>query len=127
MVIEVPYRSSQSANRSLCSFNQYRGSSSNSFDPIDDSALQPRIVSKGNNQRQLEINVPVNNYRPPDLKVSVRDNELIVQGEQQYNDQNRSQRSYFYKSTTLPRGTQVDQLQSRLNDSGQLTIEGPVF
>ncbi len=69
----------------------------------------------------------MNNYRPPELKVSVKDNELIVQGEHQYKDQNRSERSYFFKSTTLPRGTQVDQLQSHLNDSGQLRIEGPVL
>jgi hypothetical protein len=69
----------------------------------------------------------VNNYRPPELKVSVKDNELIVQGEHQYKDQNRSERSYFFKSTTLSRGTQGNELQCHLNDSGQLRIEGPVL
>jgi hypothetical protein len=42
--------------------------------------------------------------------VSGKNNELIVQGEHQHKDDNRSERSFFFKSTTLPRGTQVDQL-----------------
>ncbi len=136
MVVEVPIRNVQTEhrleqakndNRSLASFDQYRDSSFNNIESIDDSALEPRIIDKGNNQKQLEVTVGVKNYRPPDLKVSVKDNELIVQGEHQYKDQNRSKRSYFFKSTTLPRGTQVDQLQSYLNDDGQLRIEGPVL
>ncbi|CAF1237471.1 unnamed protein product [Rotaria sordida] len=69
--------------------------------------------------------VGMKNYRPEEIKVSVKNNELIVQGEHQYKDNNRSERSFFFKSTTLPPGTQVDHLQSRLTDDGQLKIEAP--
>ncbi len=57
--------------------------------------------------------------------MSVENNQLIVQAEHQYNDANRSERSSFYKSTTLPPGTQVDQLQSHLGDDGKLKIAAP--
>ncbi len=136
MVVEVPYRNLQDERRleqakngdqSLVSSNQYRSSSFDNVGSIEESALQPRILDRGNNQKQLELTVGVNNYRPEELKVSVQNNELIIQGEHQYKDQNRSERSYFFKSTTLPRGTQVDQLQSHYNDGGQLKIEGPIL
>lgn len=99
----------------------------NTTGSIDDSPLRPRIVDRGNNQKQLEVTLGVDNYRPEELKVSVRNNELIVEGEHQSNDPSRSERSTFYKSTTLPHGTQIDQLRSHYNDGGQLRIEGPVL
>lgn len=137
LVIEIPYRNTQNDrrleqtrnnDRSLAPYNDYRQSLSfNTTGSIDDSPLQARIIDRGSNQRQLEVNVGVDNYRPEELKVSVRNNELIVEGERQANDSNRSERSAFYKSTTLPRGTQIDQLRSHYNDGGHLRIEGPVL
>jgi HSP20 family molecular chaperone IbpA len=109
----------------LTQFGQHR-------DPLFDytgflggSDFQPRIVDKGNNQKHLEMNVGMKNYRPEEIKVSVKNNELIVQGEHQHKDNNRSERSFFFKSTTLPPGTQVDQLESHLTDVGHLKIEAP--
>ena len=108
-------------------FGQYRDSSFSNVESLDDSTLQPRIVNKGNNQKHLEVTVGVNNYRPQELQVSVKNNELIVQGEHQHRDGNGSERSFFFKSTTLPRGTQIDQLESHLGNDGRLKIEGPVL
>jgi HSP20 family molecular chaperone IbpA len=134
LVIEVPIENPENERRlqqskkddqSLAQFGQYR-------DPFYDYAgflggadFQPRIVDKGNNQKQLEMNVGMKNFRPQEIKVSVKNNELIVQGEHKHKDDNRSERSFFFKSTTLPPGTQVDQLQSHLGDDGQLKIEAP--
>jgi len=134
LVIEVPIQDpererrleqAKKDNQSLAQFGQYR-------DPLFDYAgflggsdFQPRIVDKENNQKQLEMTVGMKNYRPQEIKVSVKDNELIVKGEHQYKDENRSERSFFFKSTILPPGTQVDQLQSHLTDDGQLKIEAP--
>ncbi|CAF3342195.1 unnamed protein product [Rotaria sp. Silwood1] len=64
-------------------------------------------------------------FQPHEIKVSVKNNELIIQGERQHTDKNRSERFFFFKSTTLPPGTQIDQLQSSLTDDGQLKIEAP--
>jgi len=134
LVIEAPIRNPETErrleqakkdNHSLTQFGQYR-------DPLFDytgflggSDFQPRIVDKGNNQKQLEMTVGMKNYRPQEIKVSVKDNELIVQGEHRQKDANHSERSFFFKSTTLPPGTQVEQLQSFLDDNGQLKIEAP--
>ncbi len=136
LVIEVPFKNTQTErrleqakndNQSLAPFGQYHDSSFSNGEFLDDSTLQPRIVNKGNNQKQLEVTVGVKNYRPQELQVSVKNNELIVQGEHQHKDANRSERSFFFKSTTLPRGTQIDQLESHLGDDGQLKIEGPIL
>ena len=134
LVIEVPvhnpefsWRLSESSkeNPSLSQFGQYR-------DPLYDyvaflvgSDFQSRIVDKGDNQKQLEMSIEMNNYQPEEIKVSVKNNELIVQGEHKCEDNKRSERSYFFKSTTLPPGTQIDQLKSRLTSDRQLKIEAP--
>jgi HSP20 family molecular chaperone IbpA len=136
LVIEVPIRKppadrrlepARNDHQSLTQFDQYRDPLLNNAGSLDNSNLQPRIVNKGNNQKQLEVTVGVKNYRPEELQVLVKNNELIVQGEHQHKDDNRSERSFFFKSTTLPPGTQIEQLQAHLNDDGQLRIEGPVL
>ena len=134
LVIEVPIQNpeterrieqSKKDNQSMTQFGQH-------LDPLFDYAgfiggadFQPRIVDKGNNGKQLEMTVGMKNFRPQEIKVSVKNNELIVQGEHVEKDQNRSERSFFFKSTMLPPGTQVDHLQSHLDDNGQLKIEAP--
>ncbi len=82
-------------------------------------------MDKGNNQKQMEMSVGMKNYRPEEIKVSVKNNELIFQGEHKYKDKNRSERSFFFKSATLPPGTQVDQLKSQLTDDGHIKVEAP--
>ena len=134
LVIEVPVntprlerRPSQSLadSRSLSLFGQFR-------DPIFDYTgfigspdFRPRIVETGNGQRQIKMALAVRNYRPEQIKVSVKNNDLLVQAENNYQDNNRSERSFLTKSIALPPGTQVDQLKSFLNADGQLEIEAP--
>lgn len=134
LIIEVPvcnpendWRLSQSTkeNQSLYQFGQYR-------DPLFDyvafltgSDFQSRIVDKGENQKQLEISIEMKCYQPEEIKVLVKNNELIVQGEHKYEDNKRSERSYFFKSITLPPGTQIDQLKSQLTNDRDLKIEAP--
>lgn len=111
----------------MIQFGQFDDLSYNNIGSIDDSNLQIRTFDKGNNQKQLEVDVDVKKYQPQDLKVSVKNNELIVQGEYQHKEANRSERSTFFKSSSLPRGTQIQQLQAYLDNGGQLKIEGPVL
>jgi HSP20 family molecular chaperone IbpA len=134
LVIEVPIRNPEKErqleqakqnNQNLTQFGQYRHPLFDYIGFLDGSDFQPRIVDKGNNQKQLQMTVGMKNYRPEEMKVTVKNNELIVQGEHKHKDPNRSERSFFYKSTLLPPGTQVDQLQTHMNDDGQLTIEAP--
>ena len=134
LVIEAPIHNPETERRieqarkddkNLAQFGAYR-------DPLFDysgflggSDFQPRIVDKGNNQKQLEMTFGMKNFKPQEIKVSVKNNELIVQGEHSEKDANHSARTFFFKSTTLPPGTQVEQLQSHLTDDGQLKIEAP--
>jgi HSP20 family molecular chaperone IbpA len=134
LVIEVPInrpfierRPSQliADNQALSLFGQYR-------DPIFDypgfiasADFRPQIFDIGNGQRQIKMALAVKNYRPEQIKVSVKNNELLVQAENVYQDNNRSERSFLTKSITLPPGTQVDRLKSFLNNDGQLEIEAP--
>jgi len=134
LVIEVPIENPENErqleqakkdNQSLAQFGQYRDPLFDYFGFLGGSDFQSRIVDKGNNQKQLEMTVGMKNYRPEEIKVSVKNNELIVQGEHRHKDENRSERSFFFKSTILPPGTQTEQLQSHLTDDGQLKIEAP--
>jgi len=86
--------------------------------------FRPRIVD-ASGQKKIQLSIGMRNYRPEQIKVSVKNNELVVQGENNYNDNNRSERSFFTKSISLPPGTNVDQIQSFLNNDGQLEIEAP--
>ncbi len=134
LVVEVPIQNPENERRleeakkdgrSLSQFGQYRDPLFDYFGFLGGSDFQSRIVDQGNNQKQLEMTVGMKNYKPEEIKVSVKNNELIVQGEHRHKDENRTERSYFFKSTMLPPGTQVDQLQSHLTDDGQLKIEAP--
>ncbi|CAF4942277.1 unnamed protein product, partial [Rotaria sp. Silwood1] len=134
LVIEVPIHNpkaerwvaqAKNDNQSLAQFGQYRDPLFDYVGFLTGSDFQPRIVDKDNNQKQLEMSIGMKNYRPDEIKVSVKNNELIIQGERQHTDKNRSERFFFFKSTTLPPGTQIDQLQSSLTDDGQLKIEAP--
>jgi len=135
LVVEVPVNSpridrglshTMADTNALTQFGQFR-------DPIFDyngfvssPDFRPRLVDTSiGGQKQLKMSLGVKNYRPEQIKVSVKNNELIVQAEHQYNDNNRSERSFLTKSITLPPGTQVEQVRSFLNTDGQLEIEAP--
>jgi len=134
LVIEVPINAPRMERRpsqtlvdtqALSLFGQFR-------DPIFDypgfiasTDFRPRIIDIGNGQKHIKMSLAVRNYRPEHIKVSVKNNELLVQAENIYNDSNQSERSFLTKSITLPPGTQVDQIKSFLNNEGQLEIEAP--
>jgi len=123
--VERRIQQAKNDNQSLAQFGHYRDPLFDYAGFLNGSDFQPRIVDKGNNQKQLEMNLGMKNFKPQEIKVSVKNNEIIVQGEHQHKDANRSERSFFFKSATLPPGTQVDHLQSHLTDDGQLKIEAP--
>ncbi|CAF1511273.1 unnamed protein product [Rotaria sp. Silwood1] len=123
--IERRVAQAKNDNQSLAQFGQYRDPLFDYIEFLVGSDFQPRIIDKGNNQKQLEISIEMKNSRSDEIKVSVQNNELIVQDEHQHKDKNCSERSFFFKSTTLPPGTQMDQLQSHLTDDRQLKIEAP--
>ena len=135
LVVEVPVHNPRTERRpsqttadanTLVQFGQFR-------DPVFDyngfvgsSDFRPKIVATNQHgQKQLKMALGVKNYRPEQIKVSVKNNELMVQAENVSNDNHRSERSFLTKSITLPPGTQIEQLRSFLNAEGELEIEAP--
>ncbi|CAF0724197.1 unnamed protein product [Adineta ricciae] len=134
LVIEVPIHAPRIERRpsqtladtqALSLFGQFR-------DPLFDypgfiasADFRPSIIDIGGGQKRIKMSLAVKNYRPEQIKVSVKNNELLVQAENIYNDNNRSERSFLTKSITLPPGTQANELKSFLNSDGQLEIEAP--
>lgn len=135
LVVEVPIcpprverRPSQTVldTNMLAQFGQYRDPVFDYTGFVSSPDFRPRIIDTNiNGQKQLKMALAVKNYRPEQIKVSVKNNELIVQAENVYTDNTRSERSFLTKSITLPPGTQVDQLRSFLNADGHLEIEAP--
>ncbi|UJR28144.1 hypothetical protein I4U23_009399 [Adineta vaga] len=134
LAVEIPIQNSNNDRRlqqvkdnsqSLTQFSRYQDRSFDDNLFSNDTDIQPRTVDKGNNQKYLEWSIDMKNFRPEEINVSVNNNRLVIQGEHRQEQPSRSERSSFYKSTTLPPGTRVDQLQSRFND-GQLKIEAPL-
>ena len=135
LVIEVPVHSPHRERRpsqaladtqALTQFGLFR-------DPIFDYPgfigspdFRPQVVDTGiNGQKHIKMSLAVKNYRPEQIKVSVKNNQLLVQAENVYTDNNRSERSFLTKSISLPPGTQADQMRSFLNADGHLEIEAP--
>jgi HSP20 family protein len=98
------------------------GSGQWTFSPVvetawGDSVLQLRAIVPGISQN--------------DLKVSVQNNQLILEGERKqpetFKSHANTQLSYgrFYAAVTLPNGLNVDKLNARLQD-GILDIQIPV-
>ncbi|CAF4015449.1 unnamed protein product [Rotaria magnacalcarata] len=136
LFIEVPITKSETErrlervktdSRSLVRFSDQNASALDDAGFLGSSDFQRRIVDKGNNQKQLELTVNMKDYKPEEIKLSVKFNILSVRGEHRYNDGARFERSYFFKTTTLPRGAQVDLIQSTFADDGQLKIEIPII
>ena len=111
-------------NHHLLSYGQHRRQSFD-YHHFHTSPFTPKVVDGGEQKKKLEMSLPMKNYRPEQIKVSVKNNDLIVQGEHiSLNDRN-AEKTYFYKSITLPPGTQIDNLQSHLTHDGHLKIEVP--
>lgn len=135
LVIEVPIKkpeaepspAAQAKNqeKNVTQFGEHRDSSFDYPGFLASSDFQPKIVDTENNEKQLELSVDMKNYRPEEIKVSVKNDELIVKGERRHTDANHFERSFFFKSTKLPPGTQIEQLQSFRTDDGRLKIQAP--
>ena len=135
LVIEVPIKKPEPPQppasqkkpdeKNLAQFGDQRDPQFDYGGFLSGSDFQPRIVDKENNEKQLEMLMEMKNYRPEEIKVSVKNDELIVKGEHRNDDANHFERSFFFKSIKLPPGTQIEQIQSFLTEEGQLKIQAP--
>ena len=101
------------------------------FDSFHRSAFRPQIVrttsdglSTGHEEKKLVMSLDLRDYQAEDIKVSIKDRELIVQAERKVETDTRKSRTSFFQSTSLPPQTDVEHLQSNYID-GKLVIEAP--
>jgi len=65
-----------------------------------ESIFQPEILIDDQNQRYIELKLDVDNYNPDDIRISINDNDLIVQ----------IHKTNFYKQITLPSNIDLSSL-----------------
>ncbi|CAF3778426.1 unnamed protein product [Rotaria sp. Silwood1] len=89
LVVEVPIRHPEIERRldeaqaedrkEVAQFGQYRDPIFDFVDFLGDGDVHRRIVETGNNEeKKLEITLPMNNFKPEFVKVSVTDHDLTV-------------------------------------------------
>ena len=69
------------------------------------------------------MKLPVSNYQPNEIKVSLDGNDLVVRAE--HNEDrppSASSRATLYKQVTLPPGTDLNTLSSQYQPDGRLYI-----
>ena len=98
------------------------------FDLFHRSVFRPQIVptnsADNRPEKKLLMTLDLSDYQPEDIKVSVKDQELIVKAERQIASDSRKSRTSFFQSTSLPPQTDIDQLRSNYLE-GKLIIEAP--
>ncbi|CEF66573.1 Protein lethal(2)essential for life [Strongyloides ratti] len=82
----------------------------------------PEVV---NNDKEFRVKMDVSHYGPNELKVTVRDNYLQVEGkhEEKTDKYGTIQRS-FVRKYALPKGLTEENVKSELTKNGVLTVGG---
>lgn len=99
------------------------------FDLFHRSAFRPQIVRTTSNEnksaeKKLLMSLDLSDYQAEDIKVSIKDRELIVKAERKIETNTRKSRTSFFQSTSLPPQTDIEHLRSNF-DHGKLIIEAP--
>ncbi len=98
----------------------------------NESSWRP-VVDVRENEGQLQVHADLPGVNEKDVKVSVENDTLIIQGERKHEEEtnkegwHRSERSYgsFYRAIPLPEGAEVDKANARFQN-GVLEISMPV-
>ncbi|VDM40225.1 unnamed protein product [Toxocara canis] len=72
---------------------------------------------------KFQVEVDVSQFRPNELSVNIRDNQLIIEGHhQERSDQAGTIERHFVRKYALPQDVELTAVESRLSDSGLLTV-----
>ncbi|KAI0978682.1 hypothetical protein GJ496_005428 [Pomphorhynchus laevis] len=125
LVVEMPFMVEQQSRlqQSQTTDMQLRSKSPSDFYRSD---FLPHIVNDNNGLKKLEINVPLPNYQPDEIQLTLKDHDLILKAESTKSDNLKYGRQYLYRQVTLPKETNTNMLSSTLED-GTLHIEAPLL
>jgi crystallin alpha B len=79
-----------------------------------------------NDADKFQINLDVNQFKPEELTVKVKDNSVLIEGKHEERpDEHGYISRQFSRKYVLPSDVEPDKVVSRLNPNGALTIEAP--
>ncbi|MFH4977554.1 hypothetical protein AB6A40_004263 [Gnathostoma spinigerum] len=79
-----------------------------------------------NDKQKFAVEVNVSQFRPEELSVNVRDNELVVEGHhEERSDQHGSIERHFIRKYTIPEDANAQAIVSHLTDEGILSVSAP--
>ncbi|VDK59121.1 unnamed protein product [Anisakis simplex] len=88
--------------------------------------LENAVGNIVNDRDKFSIEMDVSQFAPEELKVEVRDKDLIVEGHhEERSDEHGSIKRHFVRKFTLPDSVDVQAINSRLSDTGVLTVIAP--
>ncbi|UJR19524.1 hypothetical protein I4U23_022654 [Adineta vaga] len=135
LLIEVPYGNSQKSgclvktennkNKNTTQSDQSNDSLANYMKRLVNADFHPCIVELDDNRKILQMTIDVKEFPLEEIDVSIKDNDLIIQGERKRTEDRHSKRARFFRLTTLPSGAQPDQMTKEIDEDKQLKVRIP--
>jgi len=85
------------------------------------------VIRVKEDESKLEVSLDTSQYRPDELKVSVNEGVLVVEGkhEEKAEDGSKMVSRMFSRKYTLPPSTKQEEVASNLSSDGVLVITAP--
>uniref|UniRef100_A0A0M3HNY5 SHSP domain-containing protein n=2 Tax=Ascaris TaxID=6251 RepID=A0A0M3HNY5_ASCLU len=94
--------------------------------PLHECNIGNTVGKVVDDKDKFAVEMDVSQFHPEELKVNVRDNELIVEGHhEERSDSHGSIERHFIRKYTLPKDTHLEGLVSHLSDKGVLSVSAP--
>ncbi|CAD5118990.1 unnamed protein product [Dimorphilus gyrociliatus] len=81
------------------------------------------VDDKEKNQRKLHLDLPVKNYEPEEIKVTVEGGTLTIKATHQHEKDGEKVFRECVRKFTLPKGVKEEDLKCNLNADGRLSVE----
>ncbi|KAL6730638.1 hypothetical protein Aduo_001593 [Ancylostoma duodenale] len=78
-----------------------------------------------NDESKLAISVPVPQFKPEELRVSLDGRTLTIEGKQEVKEEGAYSMRCFTRHWVLPEEVDVEQIRSSLTEDGHMAIEAP--
>ncbi|PIO67839.1 Hsp20/alpha crystallin family protein, partial [Teladorsagia circumcincta] len=93
-----------------------------SFFPRSKYGEAQRVI---NDDRRFAVELDVSQFHPDEVKVNLDGRDLIIEGRQEHKSDKSYEKRSFVRKWRLPDSADVDAINSRLSDSGLLSVEVP--
>ncbi|KHN80468.1 Small heat shock protein OV25-1 [Toxocara canis] len=94
--------------------------------PLHECNIGNTVGKVVDDKDKFAVEMDVSQFHPEELKVNVRENELVVEGHhEERSDAHGSIERHFVRKYTIPKDTHLESLVSHLSDKGILTVTAP--